>query len=469
MSYKRGLKMTFNKIEKKWIYLCIALVGGAFFWLLGENGYVMGGDSELYINFGHYSGVQPLYPLFIQICRKCFGNGIYLDAVSFIQGGLALAGCICLVRFLDKSFRLENGSVVVLFLFSLMPYAIEIPGHVISHEIMTEGLSYPLFYFFVLLVLKALFEKKFLPLVGAHIMSLVLSLIRPQMQFLFAVVLIIGVYMIMKKNWKRKIVVFFVSLFMLLGVCGLELKSVLWIDGVYESVFFEGHSQNSANYTVQARVLYASNAEDIELFSDPVMKALYQKTYDKMEEMETTWRYTPNNLWRWKHIVGGTGMNSRIVQGYVEEYLRNDVGLTKDIEVEQTKNKICGEMMNVLLKKNWGRYLINSFQLMPSGFVASVLFQKEGFYVLCHIGTLLLYLAAIGIVVLFYIRRDLDNRIAETVLLISGTAIMNVVSTNLILFGLQRYMVYTYGMFYMAMFLAMRALWRKYGWNFRKK
>ena len=88
---------------------------------------------------------------------------------------------------------------------------------------------------------------------------------------------------------------------------------------------------------------------------------------------------------------------------------------------------------------------------------------------LCHIGTLLLYLAAIGIVVLFYIRRDLDNRIAETVLLISGTAIMNVVSTNLILFGLQRYMVYTYGMFYMAMFLAVRALWRKYGWKFRKK
>ena len=162
-------------------------------------------------------------------------------------------------------------------------------------------------------------------------------------------------------------------------------------------------------------------------------------------------------------------MNSRIVQGYVEEYLRNDVGLTKDIEVEQTKNKICGEMMNVLLKKNWGRYLITSFQLMPSGFVASVLFQKEGFYVLCHIGTLLLYLAAIGIVVLFYIRRDLDNRIAETVLLISGTAIMNVVSTNLILFGLQRYMVYTYGMFYMAMFLAVRALWREYGWKFRKK
>ena len=53
--------------------------------------------------------------------------------------------------------------------------------------------------------------------------------------------------------------------------------------------------------------------------------------------------------------------------------------------------------------------------------------------------------------------------------MVSGTAIMNVVSTNLILFGLQRYMVYTYGMFYMAMFLAMRALWREYGWNFRKK
>ena len=117
MSYKRGLKMTFNKIEKKWIYLCIALLGGAFFWLLGENGYVMGGDSELYINFGHYSGVQPLYPLFIQICRKCFGNGIYLDAVSFIQGGLALAGCIVWYVFWIKAFDWKMEVLLYYFCF----------------------------------------------------------------------------------------------------------------------------------------------------------------------------------------------------------------------------------------------------------------------------------------------------------------------------------------------------------------
>ena len=46
-------------------------------------------------------------------------------------------------------------------------------------------------------------------------------------------------------------------------------------------------------------------------------------------------------------------------------------------------------------------------------------------------------------------------------LLIIGTAAVNVIASNLILFGLQRYMVYTYGLFYMGMFLIVAELWKK--------
>ena len=86
--------------------------------------------------------------------------------------------------------------------------------------------------------------------------------------------------------------------------------------------------------------------------------------------------------------------------------MEQEKGLTEDIEVEQTKNKICGEMADILLRHNWPEYLMTSLMLMPSGFVASVLFQGEGFHILCHIGTVVLYLAAIFSIILFYRKKE---------------------------------------------------------------
>ena len=58
----------------------------------------------------------------------------------------------------------------------------------------------------------------------------------------------------------------------------------------------------------------------------------------------------------------------------------------------------------------------------------------------------------------------MDTRKAELMLLNIGTAAVKVITSNRILFGLQRYMIYmiyTYGLFYMGMFLIMAELWKK--------
>lgn len=466
-----------DKRKETLLYGGLVILGLFFFFLLGERGAIMGGDSELYINFGHYSGVMPIYPLFIQGCRFLFGESIYLEAAAAIQGILAMGCCLWLVRFLQKTFALGVGSTVLFFLFSLMPYAIEIPGHVISHELMTEGLAYPLFYVFVIWLLKGIFSKTLPGIAGGFFMTCILSLIRPQMQFLFAVVAVVFLYVTVWKYFEKKterktgaaVLLFAGEMILCFLIVFGGIRLVYIADGWYESTFFGGHGQDSSNYTVQCRVLYVSDEEDAELFEDEDLRRIYEETYDGMDEMKCLYQYMRDDLWRWQDIVGGSAYNSRIVQTKVEEYVRKEIGLTVDIEVEQTKNQICGEMTEILLKDNWPRYLLTSFMLMPSGFVASVLFQREGLYTLCHIGALVLYLAAAAGIILFYVVRKLDNKKAELMLLICGTAIVNVVSSNLILFGLQRYMVYTYGLFYMGIYLMMLELWKKKKEVFKKR
>ena len=345
-----------------------------------------------------------------------------------------------------------------------MPYAIELPRYVISHELMTEGIAYPVFYLFILIIAQGVFHKRQGYVFIAFGVSLFLSLVRPQMQFLYAVTAVvliyIGIWNIKEKGFSKvgKSAGWILAAAILI-FGGIRLTYV--IDGWYENAFFGGHGQDSSNYTIQCRVIYASDAEDANFFEDPVLKEIYEKTYAEMEREKCTWKYMRNDLWRWKDIVGGSGQVSRIVQRNVEDYLRQEVGMKEDIQVEQTKNRICGEMADILLRHNWPEYLLTSLMLMPSGFVASVLFQREGFYVLCHIGTVILYLAAVLAIILFYRKKYLDTRKAELMLLIIGTAAVNVIASNLILFGLQRYMVYTYGLFYMGMFLIVAELWKK--------
>lgn len=454
------------------LYGFLAAAGLVFFFLIGEKGYLMGGDSELYINFAHYSGVNPVYPLFIQLCRLIFGNAFYLDAAAAVQGLLALVCCMIFVRFLDKRFRLSVFDVGMLFLFSLMPYAIELPGYVISHELMTEGLSYPLFYIYVIFLLKAVYDRSqkdtMISLGGA----IFLALIRPQMQILFAVSAIVFLYVSWTKKGKtawRQTVLHCLKVITAIGlilVTGMMAVSV--IGGWYESYFFGGHAQDSSNYTIQARVLYASDEDDDRLFEDEDLRRIYQETYATMKEMDCTYHTMPENLWTWKSIVGCSAQNSRIVQANVETYLREEVGLIKEIEIEQTKNKICGEMTDILLKDNWPRYLYQTLRLMPSSLIACVLFQKESIYLLCHIGTAILYLMAAVLIIAFYKNKHLDSKKAELLFLVTGTAVVNATASNLILFGLQRYMVYTYGMFYIAMYLAVCELWKNREEVFKK-
>ena len=116
-----------------------------------------------------------------------------------------------------------------------------------------------------------------------------------------------------------------------------------------------------------------------------------------------------------------------------------------------------------LVREHFLRCIEVSIQLMPAGFVSTVLFHKASIYGLIYAMTLVLYVMAIGGSVYVYWRNKKMESESVYMMLIVLIAVTNVVSSNLMHFGLQRYLAYTVGMFYIGLFILMRRIL----WNSR--
>ena len=95
-------------------------------------------------------------------------------------------------------------------------------------------------------------------------------------------------------------------------------------------------------------------------------------------------------------------------------------------------------------------------------------FQKEGIYLLCHLITLLIYISAILLVIWGYRRKDLEKQYPEFLL---GCIVINVcfvLIQSIMFFAMQRYLVYCFGIFYVAYYLILKEAIRRL-WSGRKK
>lgn len=454
--------------KQKVTYASLLIIGIVFFFFVGIRGHIIGGDSEVYIAFRHQIPFLPFYPLFLQVCRKLFGEAYYLDVVAAMQGMVSLAACLSIVRFFQKKFLLKNLELFLLFLLSLMPFAIEFPRYIISHEIMTEGFGYPMFYFYIMILLTGIYKRKSTWVIGSALFVVFMGMLRAQLQFLFAVSAIVYFYVTImnraegKKESQNAFLYYASSIIVCFLMIFGGMKLVTIADDITEKKFFGIGAQSYTSFTMFSKVIFASDEDDIDLFQDEELRELFSRIYYESDRQKCRYVYTPEGIWGWEYIQSGTAQNTRVEMEVTAAWLREVKGMSDEYAIEQESLRLCGEMMKVLFWDNLGGYLSQSFRMMIGAFVATVLFKRQGFYMLCHIGTAIFYLLAFILIGIFYKFDKLDSRKAETMLLIAGTAIMNVVATDLMFVTVQRYLIYTYGLLYIAMYLLLKDLYIGY-------
>lgn len=467
------------------LMLRIGLISVIFFFFIGQRGYIEMRDTSSYCLPNLIEGIMPIYPLLINICRIVFGHN-YLHAVATIQGALAVVIVTYFVMFLREKFNLQNWECYLVWIASVLPFAIELPRYILTHVIYTEGITYSLFYLFVICVLNTLFERKWKKSFWLAVsMAIVMGLIRPQLMLLLILCSILFIYKVFVERRRgvlpNLIIGVIVSLLLtFIGVISIyKIREIYinnmgkWFERKYhmESVVGEQVGEMDEEQDVPdsfgqlgsaliCRTFYEAESDDYLYYTDPDMQKIFVLIYEECDKRQILYPYAKEGLWMWEDLTQ-TDIY-RVASNTIEKYLREKY---QEIEVGTLSRQIAQIKIKIAIKESqlhFGRFLYHCFRLMIPGFISCVFFNVEEIYLLCHIITAFLYISAVGMA-LFILKKKRDESTAAVFMLASVVSCVVFVGiVNSIFFGMQRYFIYNMGVFYCAYYLTLRTIFYPY-------
>lgn len=472
-------------MEKKVIQLSALFIMGIVFYLcMGQEWVALEKDSAFYLDLTlKNNGVMPVYPLFLFGIRAVFGENLYLGAAVVLQSLIAIFCTMLFVLYLQSIFRLRFVEVILCYILAMLPFTIELPKAGITHEILTEGIAYPLFYIYFILVLKYVFSGKIKWILSIVMMAVLMSLIRSQLICLLGVTA--AVYICVQlvkcggKKSRRRVVRIAVDLCISVVGIGALFFLINQVNNGYQQYAVpamirmeqgnteadnegeaaetkatgSGEAKKSVSISQMTRLIvirgfYEADEADVELFDTPQMREMFRRAYTAIDELEYRYVYARQGLYLWRDLV--KDKIAGVVAGEVRAYLEENP------DVSLNAAQVVRELGMKVLLKHFDRYLYHTIRLMISSFIASVFFQIERIYLICHIITLLLFVIAITGAI-YCMKNSRDHMAAVLMLVAVGTIIMMVGIINMIFVGLQRYMVYMMGIFYCSMYLLMKS------------
>lgn len=465
-------------VRKKWIQiLVLAAIGIELYLFLGQDWLTLADDSPAYLYPSGQQGVMPVYPLFLFITKRIFGQNLYLDAAVTIQSVIAIICTMVFVLYLQKQFSLNFLETILLYIASMLPFSIYLPESGMTHFILTEGVTYALFYIYFVFLMNYILRQETKWLLLTIAMSAFLELTRSQLIFLPAITAAAFIFVefikyrnsdILKKT-ARTILNILIAAAGAIVIVFFVYKIYGWFL-TYQLPVIESYNQETATQAANTpdpgnasktaspnrrstsqfttliviRGVYEIDETDITLFDTDEMQEIFQRVFDAVDEKQYRYVYARQDLYIWKDLVkdGISLLVTKEINAYLEE----------NPEVVLDVGHVRRELGMKILLHHFDRYLYHSMRLMVSSFIASVFFQIERIYLLCHIITLLLY--AIDITGILYCLKYAKNKKAAVFALTTVISIfIMVVITNIVFIGLQRYVVYAMGIFYCSLYI----------------
>ena len=209
--------------------------------------------------------------------------------------------------------------------------------------------------------------------------------------------------------------------------------------------------------------MYEADYEDYLLFEDEQLREQFLLLYDIVDNLEYRYPYADSGLMGFRHISDAVGAIGIPCLSSLDRYFADYYNTTIVYFIYQKTSQTARAIGIKLLIHHFGRFIWHTIRLSLPAFVASVFFQKERFYLLCCLITLFLYVTAIGLTIWSYADKRADHRYGELMLGVLITDIVLIMALSLFFIGLQRYVVYAFGIFYVAYFLLLRQLWLIHG------
>lgn len=485
-------------MREKWAQiLFLSIIGILFYLVLGQEWIERQDDTVAYLYPDGSTGVMPAYPMFLFGIKVLFGEARQLDAAVVAQSALAIICTMIFAFSLQKQFRLKFAEVTLIYITCMLPFSTCLPKVGVTHQILTEGLSYALFYIYFLFLLHYIWTGRAKYFLLTVFMAVFLALTRSQLLFLLIVTAAAFVVMqIVKCKEARQTTLrkigriglstvaaaggVLVMVFLVYRILGWYLAYPLpamrtWKPetAVMESAETEeagepeekGQTQKKEPVTPTApstaenmtqmnsllmiRGFYEADEEDAALFDTAQMQEIFRRVFRAVDEKGYRYVYARRGLYMWKDLVC-----DRIIQ---TSYAEVHAYLRENPEVKLNPREVITELGWKVLWKHFDRYLYHTIRIMISAFIASVFWQVEKIYLLCHIITLLLYIAAIGGSILC-LKNGGSKKVAAFTLTTVGFIFIMVSVICAVFMGTQRYMAYAMGIFYGSMYLLAREI-----------
>lgn len=447
------------------IVFAIFFIFFGYLYIAGEPVYL--GDTFQHDN--QFLTREPVYALLLQVMRF-FAPESYYEGVIFIQNLLAIGANTFFVCFVYRYFKTKPYFAFIITLIMLSVHIFtpmaSSTGMVITNSLLSEGITYSLYLFFVAELLKLIRSKKALGRysIGTLLWALFLSLIRGQLMTLLVVWLIaVSACVIFdKENRENKknteiqknkglklaaLVILFAASFVSRG---LVIKTYNYLEQGFFVNTVSGQAMAVAN------VLYAAQREDGEAIEDDSLRELFYRIYDKADSDSMNCKYSEKGLIRRgiHHEKCHDLLNFEYFNVEAKEYIEKNRGISvvdyqrMMIEVDRVADELIKELLPGVL----GRYIYNYIAIITIGFIRTVAFVNP----LLNWYALLIYAIAVSMLVYSAknkgLRSEAVSFMAVTLLMIAG----NVSATALMIQCISRYMIYNLPIFYIALLMLIK-------------
>lgn len=431
----------------KWDIGLLAVCLGFYLFFPFYDGPVWCADSMSYATMNITR--EPLYPAFLWVFRTLFGEGSYQFWVvltqSLIAAWAAFSLSLTMRHYFDRSRILAVMAVFFQFCVTLLCRFVAIRGSSYIDSIMTEGLGLSLFVLFVIQLFRYTMESRTRNLVGLSLLALMLINLRKQM--MITLCLMAAVFFINELIRRRLVRRFFLLILLTGGILLASKGTDRFYNLLVRDAFIE-HSGNSMG--MLCTLVYTAGDEAEALFEPGVTKELYQAIYEesvrqglKVEEAPRDWVGLSTH-YADSYDAIGYGIINPVVQTYLTQS-----GITGEVEAALAYDRYCGEMVKTLIGQEKGELLRVYASNTLKGFINSI----ARVHPLLNLFAGLAYLLYAGLYILLLIKRKsmlkvgAAARFGEIVL---GAVCINSLVVGAMIFTQPRYMIYSMGLFYLA-------------------
>lgn len=424
---------------------------------VGTPGYSIVGDAMQYIEMGGY--LPALYPVFLWLFRSIFGEGIYLYVVLIAQCMLGALGIMLILHFVRTEYKIAHWVNVVFFIMLLAPYVREsmreVPRYMYSHLILTEAISIPLFYYYVWSGLYMIKRKDVVSFIGMNIFTVLLVLSRAQFQVCLILNCVVLVYLVcvqQRKRWLFLIegLIIIIVAYQLTGFLGDSYKKAIL-----------GTTQNAWNSSYfLLHCMYASDAEDAAIYDEEDYRELYGILYDQLDQKHYNYKYQVGSVYdksmHWSYDFSRT---YRDLKDTVSEYVKAQ-GIGDELQQGEAISDYVGGLMKPLLVKNGIKSFGYSLYQLPISMCSNVFIVKENHLWFSYLGTIIIYSITVLLVLWRFLQKK-DSFAVWFMMFVMCFMIGNALVVGYVLHTQARYLLYSMGVFYVALGLLGIELWNE--------